>query len=138
MLNCTHWSGKIMVIAKIEAALDFDIGRVWDAVTDIKNYPLWRSDLKGVQVIDDDNFTEEGKQGIVTRFLIADRKPKELFELNVENDNLKGVWTGQFCKCGSGTSIVFTESVEPKKAVFAFILKTYLKAHIKSLINLLI
>lgn len=108
--------------------LDFEIKTVWDIVTSLENYS-WRSDLSKLTVMKEgERFVEFDKSGYATTFEITEFKPYERYELNMENGNLSGHWTGIFTeKDGGKTEVCFTEAVEPKKSMMKLLAKPYLK-----------
>ena len=75
--------------------LNCDVKTVWDVVTDNIN-TSWRSDLKETKVLSDKDFQEIDKEGIVTTFHITKQEPYDCYEFDLENDNMKGHWTGRF------------------------------------------
>ena len=88
--------------------------KVWDTVTDLSNYK-WRSDIDRIKIIDNSRFIEYSKEGIPTIFKITKKKRYHLWEFKVENENIKGTWTGKFYPQGEKTTLDFTESVTAKK-----------------------
>lgn len=117
-----------MVTSKINAVLDFDIKKVWNVVTDFENY-LWRSDLSGSKIIEPDKiFAEYTAFGYETVFTIIEFKPFERFELEIENSNISGCFTGVFTKTqAGGTAVEFIEKAVAKKTILNLFLKLYLR-----------
>lgn len=72
----------------------------------------WRSDLEKIIISEPQKqFEEHTKDGFVTRFTITVYEPCKRYEFDMENDNMKGHWTGLFsCRDGK-TTISFTEAV---------------------------
>ena len=87
---------------------------MWAAVTDLDRWQ-WRSDLRRLDRIGEDTFTEYDKTGFPTRFTVTDRRPTSFWPFDIENVNLTGRWTGEFQPKGGGTRVVFTEHIPPKK-----------------------
>ena len=54
-------------------------------------------------------------------------EPYECWEFDMENDNMKGHWTGIFVQKGDRTEIEFTEDVTAKKLFLKPFVKLYLK-----------
>lgn len=127
-----------MISSTIRATINCDIQKVWAAVTNINNYPLWRSDISGVEVVDDGQFVEFSMSGFATEFIVTCCKPCERWEFDILNDNISGHWTGQFNKVDGGTGIVFTETVDIKKFIFMPFIKHYIKNQQKKFVNDLI
>ena len=115
-----------MANSKIKVVLECDIQRVWDIVTSLENY-AWRSDLSKIEIINEKQFVEYTKEGYPTTFTITVMKPYERWEFNMENDNMKGHWTGIFTRQDGRTEIDFTEDVTAKK----WFMKPFVKAFIK-------
>lgn len=44
-----------MAVANIKVTLNCPIEKVWDKVTDLRDFG-WRSDIKDIKIIDDKNF----------------------------------------------------------------------------------
>ncbi len=115
-----------MANSNIKVVLECDIQRVWDIVTSLENY-AWRSDLSKIEIINEKQFVEYTKEGYPTTFTITVMKPYERWEFNMENDNMKGHWTGIFTRQDGRTEIDFTEDVTAKK----WFMKPFVKAFIK-------
>ena len=103
-----------MAVSNIKAAFSCDIKTVWDLVTSLENYS-WRSDLDKITVLNETQFIEHTKEGFETTFTITCREECKRWELDMENQNMKGHWTGVFSSGGDGTMIDFTEDVTAKK-----------------------
>ena len=85
-----------MIEVTQSTVLDFEIKTVWDIVTSLENYS-WRSDLSKLTVMKEgERFVEFDKSGYATTFEITEFKPYKRYELNMENGNLSGHWTGIF------------------------------------------
>lgn len=115
-----------MTSSSIQANFDASIETVWDAVTAFDRV-TWRSDLSKAEILDETRFLETTKDGFVTNFTVTLRKPLERLEFDMENNNLSGHWTGVFKKTETGTTVVFTETVNAKK----FFLKPFVKLFLK-------
>ena len=115
-----------MAITNIKATFQCDLQRVWSIVTSLDNYS-WRSDLGGIEIISETQFIEYTKDGYATTFTITATKPFERWEFDMENDNIKGHWTGLFFQNESETTIEFTEDVIAKKLLMKPFVKSYLK-----------
>lgn len=115
-----------MTSSSIQANFDASVEAVWDAVTAFDRV-AWRNDLSKAEILDETRFLETTKDGFVTNFTITLRKPLERLEFDMENNNLSGHWTGVFTKTETGTTVVFTETVNAKK----FFLKPFVKMFLK-------
>lgn len=111
----------------IEAVFNSDLKKVWDTVTDNKNF-AWRSDLSKIEVSNDGSkFYEYTKDGIKTEFSITLKKPYERYEFDMNNKNMSGHWIGVFSEKKNGTKIVFTEEVTVKNPIMNLFVGGYLK-----------
>lgn len=99
---------------------------MWDTVTSLEQYE-WRSDLSKIEVLNEMQFVEYTKEGYATTFTITAVEPCKRWEFDMENDNLKGHWTGVFSQKGEQTEIDFTEEVTAKKALMKPFVKAFLK-----------
>ena len=115
-----------MAVARIKEVLECDIEKVWRTVTSLEDYS-WRSDIERIQKMDENKFVEFAKGGIPTLFTVTSCEPFERWEFDLENENMKGHWTGIFSRKGGATEIEFTEEVEAKKLVMKPFVKSYLK-----------
>ena len=102
------------IVSTATALVPYPPDRVWAAVTDLDHWQ-WRSDLRRLDRIGEDTFTEYDKTGFPTRFTVTDRRPTSFWAFDIENVNLTGRWTGEFQPKGGGTRVVFTEHITPKK-----------------------
>ncbi len=115
-----------MTVSTIKAIFESDINKVWETVTNLKDY-TWRSDLSSVEILSENRFVERDKSGYETVFAVTCLKPLERWEFDMENGNMSGHWVGAFTKAGENTEIEFTESVVAKKLIMKPFVKTYLK-----------
>lgn len=69
-----------MRTSTIIAIFSSDVQKVWNVVTDNKNYS-WRSDLSKIEIVDDNNFIEYTKNGFQTLFTITVKQPYERYEI---------------------------------------------------------
>lgn len=115
-----------MTAANVKVTFLCPVEKVWKTVTDLSHY-VWRSDLERIEVIDDRRFVEVTKEGIRTTFTVTEKKELELWEFDLENENMKGHWTGRFLKHGQNTTLDFTERVTVKKLFFKPLAGIYLR-----------
>lgn len=115
-----------MAVSNIKATFPEDIQKVWETVTDVKNY-TWRSDLSKTEILNKKQFVEYTKEGYATTFTITTTEPYKRWEFDMENGNIKGHWTGIFAQKEGKTEIEFTEDVTAKKIFMKPFVKTYLK-----------
>ena len=116
-----------MAKAKMKIHLSASAEQVWKVITDNKNYN-WRSDLSRIEEMGDGKtFVEYTKNGYPTTFTITRKVPFSRYEFDMENENMRGHWTGLLRESGNGTEIDFTEEVEMKKPFMKFAANMYLK-----------
>lgn len=115
-----------MAISNIKAIFPGDIQKVWEIVTNVKNY-TWRSDLSKTEILNEKQFVEYTKEGYATTFTVTAAEPYKRWEFDMENGNMKGHWTGVFTQREGETEIDFTEDVIAKK----FFMKPFMKPYLK-------
>lgn len=115
-----------MTTASVQFELPYAIEAVWEMVTSLEEY-AWRSDIRKIEIISADEFTEISEDGIVTRFKITKKEPYKAYAFTLENVNMTGAWIGEFIGDQDKTKIVFTETVTPKK----FYMKPFVKGFLK-------
>ncbi len=115
-----------MAVSNIKATFPKDIQTVWNTVTSLENYS-WRSDLSEIKITGENKFTEYTKEGYATNFTVTANEPCKRWEFDMENDNMKGHWTGIFTQKDGQTEIDFTEIVTAKK----FFMKPFVKSYLK-------
>lgn len=102
------------------------VEKVWNIVTSLTDY-TWRSDLSNIEVVNEKQFIEYTKNGYATTFTITRTEPFKRWEFDIENDNMKGHWTGLFSEKNGWTEVDFTEEVEAKKLFMKPFVRGYLK-----------
>ncbi len=115
-----------MAVSNMKASFKCDIQRVWEVVTSLENY-TWRSDLSKIEIINERQFIEYTKEGYATTFSVTAKEPCRRWEFDMENDNMKGHWTGVFTQNNGYTEVDFTEDVTAKKVFMKLFVKMYLK-----------
>lgn len=115
-----------MAISNIKVTFSSDIQKVWEVVTDVKNY-TWRSDLSKTEILSEKQFVEYTKDGYATTFTITVTEPYKRWEFDIENGNIQGHWTGVFSQKDGKTEIDFTEEVTAKKIFMKPFVKAFLK-----------
>ncbi len=99
---------------------------VWALVTDLGRWD-WRSDLDRIEVTGADTFVEVTKDGFETAFTVTAAEPPARWAFDMDNENMRGRWSGSFTKTAEGVRLVFTEDVEAKKWWMRPFVKGYLK-----------
>lgn len=117
-----------MAVSNIKASIPRDIQTIWDIVTSLENYG-WRSDLGEIKILSENQFVEYTKDGYATTFTITAKEPCKLWEFDMENNNMKGHWTGIFTAKNDVTEIDFTHEVTAKRIFMKPFVKLFLKKH---------
>ena len=115
-----------MAVSNMRATILYPIEVVWDTVTNLNDFS-WRSDLKDVRIIDENNFIEITKNGVETYFRITECIKYQSWIFEIENKNIKGTWVGKFYVEDDKTILDFTENVVSKKLIFKPFISLYLK-----------
>ncbi len=115
-----------MAIVRESVFIKSDIQRVWEVITNVKDYS-WRSDLRNTEVVDDNQFIEYTHNGYSTHFTTTVFEPYKRWEFKIENDNMNGTWSGIFTKKDGQTVLDLTEEVNAKKVIMKPFVKAYLK-----------
>lgn len=123
-----------MAISTIKVLLPTDIQTVWNKVTSLTDYS-WRSDLSNIEVLNDKQFIEYTKDGFCTFFTITFEDKYKRWEFDIENNNMKGHWTGVFIDKMGQTEVEFTEDVKTHKIFMKPFVKAYLKKQQNTYIN---
>lgn len=115
-----------MAVSSISVTFQCDIKKMWEIITSLENY-TWRSDLDRIEILNEKQFVEYTREGYATTFTVTVMEPYERWEFDMENDNMRGHWTGIFTSKGGQTEIEFTEDVTAKKLIMKPFVKAYLK-----------
>lgn len=103
-----------MARARITAELACSPERVWEMVTDLTRQD-WRSDVERVEVTGERTFVEYAAGGFATAFTVTRREEPHRWGFDLENENIRGSWSGEFRPAAGGCRLTFTEEVTPKK-----------------------
>ena len=116
-----------MAVSNIKAEFSADVKKVWEIVTSLENYSLISYLDRIDVVVQGEVFLEYTKEGYSTRFVITAFEPCKRYEFDMENNNMRGHWTGIFLYENGVTTIDFTENVEAKKIFMKPFVKGYLR-----------
>jgi len=99
--------------------------QVWERLTDIRNYPNWRKDVKSVEIVSDSEWTEVDAHGHRLPFKIVSRDPdlRLVTQINGQKLPFGGTWEYRIGKGGDGTTVTITEDGEVYNAFFRFVSK---------------
>lgn len=81
--------------AIVKVVLNTNLQTAWDIITNNEE-TTWRSDLKSSKILSETDFEEISKEGIKTTFHITKKEPYSCYEFDLENQNIKGHWIGNF------------------------------------------
>ncbi len=116
-----------MVKANIKKSFNCDRDKLWNTITDNRNYD-WRTDLDRIEILDDTHFIEYAKNNYPTSFTITNKEKLKVYEFDIENTNIKGKWIGKFKELADGSiEVDFTEEIETNHFIMKLFAKTYLK-----------
>lgn len=97
---------------------------VWTAITDIDNFPTWRSGLKSVERLPDREgrpvWKEISGHGPMTLEQVESRPPSKFVGRIVGERAFGGTWTYQLTVSGGATTLAVTEDGEIYNLVFRF------------------
>ena len=102
-----------MPTSRVTVQFPCPVEQVWQVVTDLA-HTAWRSDLKGVEMLDETHFVEHTKSGCATNFTVTARQPFRRWAFTMENGNMSGSWEGIFEAAEGGTRLHCTETVGAK------------------------
>ena len=102
-----------MATSKVTVNFPCPVEQVWRTVTDL-THTAWRSDLAGVEVLDEARFVEHTKSGHSTNFAVTACEPLHHWVFTMENDNMSGFWEGSFESVEGGTRLTCIETVTAK------------------------
>ncbi len=116
-----------MTKSSVKAMFDDSIQDVWNVVTNVRNYSVWRSDVSKGVTIDTKHVIEYAENSYATNFAVTAMEEKQRWEFDMDNSNMSGHWTGIFKENGGKTEVEFIEEVTAKK----FIMKPFVKGYLK-------
>lgn len=116
-----------MPVSTIKADIPCNVHTVWETVTDVESYPVWRTDLSKTEILNAKQFVEHTKDGFPTTFTVTCIEPYKRWEFDMENSNMCGHWVGIFTLKGTHTQIEFIETVTAKKVLLKPFVKLYLR-----------
>jgi uncharacterized protein YndB with AHSA1/START domain len=98
---------------------------VWSAITDVEAFPSWRSDVKNVTVMPDQNgrkrWIEETRSGRIPLTLDRADSPR-LLVVRIADPDLPfgGTWTYEVAPAPDGSTLTITENGEVYNPIFRF------------------
>ena len=103
-----------MAVSQVTVHFPCPVEQAWQVVTNLV-HTSWRSDLAGVEVLDEAHFVERTKSGYATNFTITACEPLRLWTFAMENENMSGTWEGRFEVSEGGTQMTCTETIAAKR-----------------------
>jgi len=111
--------------AKGEILLNATPEKVWQRLTDVKDYPNWRKKLKSVELVADKSWTEIDQRGHQLPFIIIKETPFNQLVTKINGINIPfgGTWTFTLQKKENKTLLIITEDGEVYNPIFRFVSK---------------
>lgn len=103
-----------------------NLDTLWDIITNNNDYS-WRSNIKEIKIINDKKFIEIDSDDVETEFTIITSDKNKKYEIDYENNNLKGHWVGLFYLTSQGAELDMVEDVESKKPLLSISVSKTLK-----------
>lgn len=123
-----------MIVVKKECEFDASIDQIWDLMTNLDNQ-MWRKSVEKIEKIGFHRFIEHDRSGIQTEFYIVNMIEKEVYEMNLKNDNLEGHWIGKLKERNGKVHLEMIEAIQVKKGMMKILAKRYLKHQQKQYIR---
>ena len=111
--------------ASLERVYAAPASRVFEAISSPSEFPLWRSDVTGVDMLPDEagrrSFREVGKDGSIT-YVVEESEPGSRLVTRIAGDDLPfgGTWTYELTPQDGGTSLRITEDGEVYNPIYRF------------------
>ena len=129
------WSLPVKHRASVARAFQASPTQIFALITDVSSFPSWRSDVKGVDTLPDENgrkrWVETTKSGPPITFVVERSEPDRLLVARIANTDLPfgGAWTYELSPAGTGRTMVrITEDGEVYNPVFRFVSR-YVMGH---------
>ena len=111
--------------ASIAIAVDATPDQVWERLTDIRNYPQWRKDVKSVELISDSEWIEVDTHEHRLPFKIVSRERglKLVTSINGQHLPFGGTWEYRIGEGRDGTTVTIREDGEVYNPLYRFVSK---------------
>ncbi len=112
-------------VARTKTTFKASPEQVWAALTDIEDFPSWRSDVKTVSLSPESTgkpkWVEDGSNGKISFEHVEAVRPS-LLRVRLTDDSLPfgGTWTYALAPSGSGTELTITEDGIVRNPLFRF------------------
>lgn len=96
---------------------------LWKLITNFKEWPSWRSDLKKITMTGERTFTEVTSHSDTIDYAITTMEPAKQLVTTIATENLPygGSWTYLLTDDGTGCKLTITENGEVYNPIFRFL-----------------
>ncbi len=115
-----------MVRSEITVLLNEKPVTIWKTLTNIKDYPSWRKDIKEVRILSENQFQEIDRNGFITTFTTTLLENNTRWEFDIDNSNISGHWIGIIKDINGKTGLTLIEEIQSKKKIPVFLQKLYI------------
>lgn len=122
------WSLPVRHRASVARTYMAPASSLFQLITDVAAFPTWRSDVKAVEALPDENghrrWRETTKNGPPITFVVDQMVPDRLLVGRIADTNLAfgGSWTYELTPAGNGTTTLrITEDGEVYNPIFRFV-----------------
>jgi hypothetical protein len=112
-------------ISSVQVSISASPAEIWTRLTDLKDYPAWRSDVKSVSVRSAVEWVEVNDRGDSLPLKIITRDIGQRLVTQIEGRNLPfgGGWEFRLKNNGDSTTVTITENGEVYNPLFRFVSK---------------
>jgi uncharacterized protein YndB with AHSA1/START domain len=128
LIAAIGWSLPVRHRASVARTYQASAASLFALITDVAAFPTWRSDVKSVETLPDENghrrWRETTKNGPPLTFVVEQAVPDRLLVGRIADTNLPfgGSWTYELTPNGSGTTTLrITEDGEVYNPIFRFV-----------------
>jgi uncharacterized protein YndB with AHSA1/START domain len=129
------WSLPVKHRASVARVFQASPAQIFALITDVASFPSWRSDVKRVDTLPEENgrkrWVETTKNGPPITFVVERTEPDRLLVGRIVNTDLPfgGSWTYELSPAGAGrTTVRITEDGEVYNPIFRFVSR-YVMGH---------
>jgi uncharacterized protein YndB with AHSA1/START domain len=111
-------------VASGQVTLDVPPDRVFQAISEVNRYPVWRSSVSRVEVLATDPLRwREHENGDAITFEVVDNRAPQLMKVRIADPDLPfgGTWTYTLTPAGTGTRLQVTEEGVVHNVLFRFV-----------------
>jgi hypothetical protein len=109
--------------ASVQVSVNASPAEIWARLVDFKGYPVWRKDVKSVDVRSPEEWVEVNERGDSLPLKIVAREPERRLVTQIQGHNLPfgGGWEFRLMGNGGSTTVTITENGEVYNPVFRFV-----------------